>query len=156
MAPDVEVSVCQWSSRTASFRRIASDGAELWVLYGRKARGTNAGCDPLEFVPIFNQNYKMSPLSKFRLFSKRSGDQDAPAAATSDIEISEHNKNGEIEAQPDDIADLKAQQPDEDAQSGVRVIEGITLTWSKWSLIWIFCKYVRKLNVALMELGYSL
>jgi hypothetical protein len=32
-------------------------------------------------------------------------------------------------------------RPDEDAQRGVRMVEAVTLTWSKRSLIAIFIKY---------------
>ena len=34
--------------------------------------------------------------------------------------------------------------PTEDAQAGVQEVEGMTLTWSKRSLIAVFAKYVRR------------
>jgi hypothetical protein len=61
-------------------------------------------------------------------------------AAPDTIEGTAQFNDGELEGQMDDIAKWKAQQPNEDAQRGVRMVEGITLTWSKGSLIWIFIK----------------
>ena len=65
---------------------------------------------------------------------------DAVTAPTDTIEVTEQSKDGEVEGQRDEIAEWKAQQPNEDAQRGVRMVEGITLTWSKGSLIAIFIK----------------
>lgn len=81
----------------------------------------------------------MPSLSKLRPTFRRTATEDV-AASNESIEITPAPKHGEIEAQPDEIAEWKAQQPDQDAQRGVRMVEGITLTWSKASLIWIFIK----------------
>ncbi|KAJ4348102.1 uncharacterized protein N0V89_009474 [Didymosphaeria variabile] len=81
----------------------------------------------------------MPSLSKLRPTFRRTATEDVTVAPES-IEVTEQPKHDEVEAQvePDDIAEWKAQQPNEDAQRGVRMVEGITLTWSKGSLIWIF------------------
>lgn len=81
----------------------------------------------------------MPSLSKLRPTFRRAATEDVTAAPDS-IEATEQPKHGEVEAQPDEIAEWKAQQPNEDAQRGVRMVEGITLTWSKGSLICIFIK----------------
>ena len=83
----------------------------------------------------------MPSLSKLRPTFRRTATEHV-TAAQDPIEVTEQSKDGEIEAAPehDDIAEWKAQQPDEDAQRGVRMVEGITLTWSKASLIWVFIK----------------
>ena len=81
----------------------------------------------------------MGSFSKLRPTFRRAT-TDAANVPTDSIEVTEQSKNGEVEAQPDEIAEWKAQQPNEDAQRGVRMVEGITLTWSKGSLIWIFIK----------------
>ena len=81
----------------------------------------------------------MPSLSKFRPTFRRTATEDVTAAPDS-IEVAEQPKDGEVEGQRDDIAEWKAQQPNEDAQRGVRMVEGITLTWSKGSLIWVFVK----------------
>lgn len=82
----------------------------------------------------------MPALSKLRPTFRRTATEDVAAIPTDSINFTEQSNHGETEAQPDDIAEWKAQQPNEDAQRGVRMVEGITLTWSKASLIWIFIK----------------
>lgn len=84
----------------------------------------------------------MPSLSKLRPIFRRTATEDV-APAPDSIEVTEQSKDSEMGAQnvpEDEIAQWKAQQPNEDAQRGVRMVEGITLSWSKGSLIWIFIK----------------
>jgi hypothetical protein len=81
----------------------------------------------------------MPSLSKLRPTFGRTATKDVTAASDT-IEVTAQSNDGELEGQTDNIAEWKAQQPNEDAQRGVRMVEGITLTWSKGSLIWIFIK----------------
>lgn len=41
-------------------------------------------------------------------------------------------------------------RPTENAQAGVQEVEGVTLTWSKRSLIAIFCKYVLHISACVV------
>ena len=43
---------------------------------------------------------------------------------------------------PDEKAQQALESPDDDAQRGVRMVEAVTLTWTKTSLIWVFVKYM--------------
>lgn len=67
-----------------------------------------------------------------------SGDQKDPTTATAaDDATDDANTNNSIED-----GGAAATEPDRDVQYGVQDVEAMTLTWSKRSLIFVFCKYV--------------
>lgn len=64
--------------------------------------------------------------------------------ATKDADSAEKipGTNTEAAVGEDGVAHGKDDRIDEDAQRGVRQVEAVTLTWSKWSLIALFIKFV--------------
>lgn len=101
----------------------------------------------------------MVSLTKFRPgFRRTTTDASSPVAVS---ELTDNNKKtaeeshapprnaeaSEIQAEADaeNISDSKLAdlQPAEDAQRGVQMVEAVTLTWSKQSLIAVFILYVK-------------
>lgn len=62
-------------------------------------------------------------------------DESKTAHATDDAVPNDSESQGEHSSEED-------HRPAEDAQAGVREVEGVTLTWSKKSLVAVFIKYV--------------
>lgn len=89
----------------------------------------------------------MSLLSRFRPgFRRTSTDLNDEASATKDANSAEKAPGTNTEAAVAEDGDAQGNdRPNEDAQRGVRMVEAVTLTWSKRALIAIFIKYDRYL-----------
>lgn len=86
----------------------------------------------------------MHKSSQFRPGFRRAETDDLGGASTEMDDVHADAKNPSVGAR--DVSYDKSQQhlsdvPDEDAQRGVRMVEGITLSWTRNSLIWVFIKY---------------
>lgn len=87
----------------------------------------------------------MSVLSRLRPGFQQRATEDIGNPSTETPIMSDSQKLVSNAAQDassgDDKSQLPSSQlPDEDAQRGVKNAEGIALTWSKKSLIWVFIK----------------
>lgn len=88
----------------------------------------------------------MSVFSRFRPgFARKSTDlHDQSTMTTKDADSAEKipGTNTEAAVGEDGVTRDNVDRIDEDAQRGVRQVEAVTLSWSKWSLVAIFIKFV--------------
>lgn len=86
----------------------------------------------------------MSVFSRFRPgFARQSTDLNDQSTTTTTNDANSAEKTPETNAEAaavEEGAEKDNDRPNEDAQRGVRQVEAVTLTWSKWSLIAIFIK----------------
>ena len=89
----------------------------------------------------------MSALSRLRPGFQRTATDDIGGTSTEVNNMSDSQKQASAATNDASSGDDKSHEPtpylpDEDAQRGVKMAEGIALTWSKKSLIWVFIKSV--------------
>lgn len=93
-------------------------------------------------------------ISRFRPSLARSaaGTSADPTNDAATENVAEKSPTLDSQVAPDEKPQQPLELPDEDAQRGVRMVEAVTLTWTKTSLIWVFVKYMDfKLLVAITD-----